>query len=489
MEIPYLVTVNGRLHYRRVVKPEHRTYFGKREVKKSLGLRTGQELQAIPKVDALNKWFEAQEKAAVLTARGEADPHQISVKAWEWALDEKFAGHDTSGLGGVFEPDDHEHTPYDQFIDEIEAEAIKRVGMKRELQLSDFSPLDQAKIATVKKGGKLQPDVTLDAAISAYTEYTGGSLKKAEAHAFDQFKDWLKVSGEFPQYEAEGFLYLKDFNKAGAAKFIQYLGSVRRQAQSTVQRRVNSIRAMWSYALDHFEVDAVRNPWARPKIAASGNGSRKKTRVLPFHRSHLDAIEKGLSDPSVDPELNLVMRLYRCTGCRPSEIGGLHSNDVHRDEEGVWLKIEFNDVRRVKNENSERRVPVVDDAAARDLLAMIERKGEGPVFQKGFHEPTNLSNRGMYFLHKKCGIPKSPRLVNYSWRHTLIEALRVSRAPDDTVKAIVGHSDGSVTENYGAGAVSLSRMREALEAAMGVLGEVDTYHYTPEELMQPEVKA
>ena len=49
-------------------------------------------------------------------------------------------------------------------------------------------------------------------------------------------------------------------------------------------------------------------------------------------------------------------------------------------------------------------------------------------------------------------------------------------------KAIVGHSEGSVTEGYGAGAIPLQRMKEALEAAMGVLGEVDTYHYTPEEL-------
>ncbi|NQY97460.1 MAG: hypothetical protein HRT82_09875, partial [Henriciella sp.] len=99
MNIPYLTSVNGRLHYRRRVKEHLRSYFGVREVKKSLGLPSGQEVRALPLVDALNEKFEAREKAAELAHRGVVDPHEIAAEAWEWALGEKFVGYDKSGLG------------------------------------------------------------------------------------------------------------------------------------------------------------------------------------------------------------------------------------------------------------------------------------------------------------------------------------------------------------------------------------------------------
>lgn len=178
--------------------------------------------------------------------------------------------------------------------------------------------------------------------------------------------------------------------------------------------------------------------------------------------------------------------MMMCTGARPLELGGLLADEVMQDDNGVWINIQDNSVRSIKTSKSRRRVPICDPEAAADIIALAEMRKGSPLFQKGFHNTDSLSQRVTRFLRVKCGIPKSTRLVPYSFRHTVTEALRVSEAPMDVTKAIVGHSDGSITENYGAGSVSLERMREALSAAMEKLGKVDLYHYKAEELMPEE---
>ena len=496
MKVPYLIARDGRLYYRRRVPEEHREFFGKREVKRSLGLSVGQEIEALPQVRALNKHVEERERAAERALRGLMDPHEIAREAWEWALEEKYVGHDTSGLG---DGGRYEHSSYDAFTEELHDKTQRRKermlreqlkGLSPEeadelmaVSLDDLSPLDRAKVETVKKGAMLTPPVTLEAAERVYVESKGGALDKVGAINIRQFKAWLSLPNVNPKYRDTGVLYLKDLSRKDAIKYTQYLRDARKVAPSTIKRRIGTLNALWTYALDYFDTPEVRNPWSRLKIETNTGATAPEELRLPFHKTHLDAIEKALETPKIDPEFNLMMRLLRCTGCRPGEIGGLHSSEVRQDDKhGVWIHIQPNDIRRIKTAASNRRIPVVDEEAARDLMALRDAKGEGPVFQRGFHNTSNLSQRALKFLHNKAGIPKSPRLVNYSWRHTVIEALRISGASESVVKAIGGHSGKSVSESYGAGGASLATMREALQAAMGSLGDVETYQYTEHEL-------
>ena len=79
----------------------------------------------------------------------------------------------------------------------------------------------------------------------------------------------------------------------------------------------------------------------------------------------------------------------------------------------------------------------------------------------------------------------SPRLVAYSFRHTIKEALRSAGVLNHLQDRIMGHSgEGRISAGYGAGRSQLSETRKALVAAMEFLGDVDPTIYSERERMK-----
>lgn len=479
MTIKFLQSRNGFLRYRRKVPIHLRAYLGGRsEVVHSLGLGTGQEALAVQRIQVLDRDVSRLLMEAEKVHRASADPHAMAVAAEAWALANKFIGSDQSGR--AIEP--YEESDFDRWLEQI----LRSYG-NTEPELEDLDSMTRMRVETVKRGGRVPVALTIGRAAEAYgTHQQGGDLKKAEATALAQLYDWISADSTLSR-KAKGtpeILPMRDISRAMARDFIAQLHEGRKQTASTITRRVNSLKAVWTFAADHFDDVALGNPWSRQKPpAASKSDHAAADERMPFNHHHLALVEAQLRSNSIDPHVRSIIKLLRVTGCRPMEIAGLTRADVFLDDLTPWIWIRNNGVRRLKTKTSQRRIPVLPEVIA-DLRALSAAAGghETPLFPAYLTSTTSLSYRLSSVL-KAAGIPRSRRLVPYSFRHTVAEALKVSGAPEFHTKAILGHADQSMTGIYGAGGVDLGDLLVSLQMAIGRLGDVPDYVYRPEELI------
>ena len=81
----------------------------------------------------------------------------------------------------------------------------------------------------------------------------------------------------------------------------------------------------------------------------------------------------------------------------------------------------------------------------------------------------------------RTGIPRSPRLTAYSFRHGLVEALRVAGVQDDLRRRLLGHAARDIHGRYGATRPQLVEARDAMLAALEHLGDIDPSVYSEAE--------
>lgn len=473
MNIKHLQARGGRLRYRRKVPAHLRAYVsGKSEIVHSLGLKVGQEMLAVPEVTRLDRDTDLLLAAAEKQLARNADPYELSLIAEAWAKDNKYLRPDDTGRRG--EPG--RDSEYDTWLADTLAKAERATGLHRtphrELELDDLEPLDRAKILTVKKGRRLHVPLTIQRATDDYAEHRhGGDLKKAEGMALKQLREFLGPDR----------MNVEDVTRATAREFLKHLAHKGTMGQTTVRRRLSSLRAVFTFAIDHHDLD-IRNPWSGLELPAMASGGKESHKRLPFNRDHLSLLNRYLQGNTIDPNIRVLLVLLRETGCRPLEIAGLVSSDVFLSAPVPHVWIRKNAVRRIKTKESDRRVPLTQEAlSALRQVTSVDADAGAPLFPKSLRNTSNLSQR-LNKAIREAGVPKSPRLVSYSFRHSLTEAIRVSQAPEYHLKAIMGHSAQSITDNYGAGGVDLGVLLETLQGAQRFLGDVPEHVYEVDEL-------
>ncbi|MCH9000420.1 MAG: tyrosine-type recombinase/integrase, partial [Proteobacteria bacterium] len=198
-----------------------------------------------------------------------------------------------------------------------------------------------------------------------------------------------------------------------------------------------------------------------------------------------------LASPRVDREIKNIVNLLRNTGARLSEIAGLVVSDMRLDDGDIpFITIRDNAIRGVKSDAATRRIPLlgVANEAARDALEHAKKRTKGnnpdkvPLFTCFDGSPAAakaLSNKCCNVI-RGAGI-KSKRLTAHSLRHTVVEALRCTEISTRLIKYIVGHSAKSVTDGYGAPWRKPEVVRDALLAALEILGDVDPSIYSEAE--------
>jgi integrase len=271
-------------------------------------------------------------------------------------------------------------------------------------------------------------------------------LAKPEQMALNQF---IAFAGD---------VALDEINRKTVRDWISWLAQTRSQSGATLKRRICSISAMCSTAIDHAELE-IANPFTRQRLPKHDDGFRE-----PFTAAHLKLIDRWLESSAGSRPSGLIIRLLRGTGARPLEIGGLAAEDILLTGEVAHILIRPNDYRGLKTVGSRRMIPLVGDAlvAARLCLATVQA---GALFPEPCHHTGSLSARINKAI-RSTGVPKSNRLTAYSFRHTLQEAMRVSSVPFDVQQAVMGHAKRSMTERYGAQQVSLERIRSGLMSGL-----------------------
>lgn len=475
MSVKYLQKRGGRLHYRRKI-PEHlRPYLGdRREFKQSLGLAETEQHLAPARIKLIDRDVSRMMLQAERLHQRNQSPEALAKIAEEWALRMSFIGPGSEENRRT----DGEFTELDHWLDQLERRAEAQTPRGEEPDPHYLSAEDKMKLETVKRGKRVKVPVSFISAVEAYTdEQAGGMLGKAEQSAFKQLQEW---------FNKRGTTTIEDVDRKLASDFITYLSRDRGQSAETIRRRLNSIRALWSFTIDRNEIDDLRNPWAKIKHAALKSDPLKpkaSQRVLPFRFEHWEMIDRWCSEnPGSTRDLIV---LLKATGCRPLEIAGLQKVDVQTRGNHKVLNIRPNSNRRLKTEGSERFVPVVTLEAieALDRLTLADRES---LFRRALHN-TNNTSQLLNKAIRAAGVPKSRRLVAYSIRHSVIEAMRRNQVREGLISAIVGHSESGITARYGAGGYETSVTAEALEHAQSALGDVQKDVYSPAELGEAKV--
>jgi integrase len=153
------------------------------------------------------------------------------------------------------------------------------------------------------------------------------------------------------------------------------------------------------------------------------------------------------------PVLRWLPLMCAMTGARLSELCQLRVQDI-RQEDAVWF---FNltwDAGNLKNQSSERRVPLHSALIARGFLAFVKERRDGPLC--GELPPDRLGNRGGTATKrigkwvKACVGLDDPRISpSHSWRHRFKTLCRRHGIGVDFHDALTGHAKANEGATYG----------------------------------------
>jgi integrase len=154
----------------------------------------------------------------------------------------------------------------------------------------------------------------------------------------------------------------------------------------------------------------------------------------------------------LNPEARRALFVTIETGLRPSELVNLDRSMIRLDAEIPHLRLQ-NGTRKLKNDNSQRDLPLVGVA-----LAAMQLQPNG--FPSYNNDRADLLGDHINAYLKRAGLRETPEHSFYSVRHCFKDRLRDADIETELKDMVMGHSPK--TERYGHG-FTLARKRGALE--------------------------
>jgi|GEM_PF-4184557 len=233
----------------------------------------------------------------------------------------------------------------------------------------------------------------------------------------------------------------------------------------TVNRYICDAEAFWDWC--GLEDRSLPNPFGKQKVRETGKKNKKRE---PFTPELLSIIFRHLiftehKTPPVQilqPHHFFVPLIGVYTGLRIEEICQMHCTDVKKLH-GIWMfDINTLEDKKLKNESSERHVPIHNDLIHFGLLtylAELMEEGEALLFPNLLSRPNKKTGEVSYSnsvtvwfgrLLKSLNI-KTKTLVFHSFRHTFANSYKQQLDINDkVVKELLGHSHGNLTDDvYG----------------------------------------
>ncbi|MFC1503536.1 site-specific integrase [Pseudomonadota bacterium] len=140
-----------------------------------------------------------------------------------------------------------------------------------------------------------------------------------------------------------------------------------------------------------------------------------------------------------------LLMLYH--GLRPSEACQLKVSDVIESQGVPCLRvIADGEAQQVKNEGSERLVPLHPKILSRGFLSFVEERRQACQLQLFSYLPTGDNEdwsreycQALGRLQNKLGMKPKSRPTAYSFRHTVIDELKQLEVDENIVAQLVGH--------------------------------------------------
>lgn len=327
---------------------------------------------------------------------------------------------------------------------------------------------------------------------------TPESLKKARAFVriaegaetlTEAFEDWLG-KGNLPartkaKYRTAleefvafvgGHALIADMNRQNAIRYVDWLNAEGRSQRTkkvvplsynSKRDRVMALSALWNKGLSaRGKTTEPVNPWSKLEVTekptssttrwdSMGSAGRPKRRQG-FDEADLLAIlaapgpRQSAATRYTKRTIVEVLTLGLLTGARPDEVCSLKLADVRKTKDGYILNIED-----AKNEDSDRRVPLVHPLAVKLINRRIgkRRNPEEQLFEEfrpkqGHESMYELVGRALS-RHLKRADGITGEYVPYCTRHTL-QSLMGNREDikDAVMQRYVGHRPTGMTDKH-----------------------------------------
>lgn len=220
-----------------------------------------------------------------------------------------------------------------------------------------------------------------------------------------------------------------------------------------------ALKRLYRYGIENSATTGITaSPFENVKVSqkkAAGTGR------LPFSNADVKLILSAARKEKL-PHLRWVPWLCANTGARVGEIVQLWGSMIVEEDGVTCLKITVApDGGAIKNEGSERTVPVHPALIADGFLTFVRTKGSGPLFYKEVshkaakaredgasrHKSKGPANRVAEWV-RKIGMTDPRRAPTHSWRHWQKSELSRAGVSDRLIDSIHGHSTKSAAAGY-----------------------------------------
>ncbi|BBD38216.1 phage integrase family protein [Aminobacter sp. Y103A] len=445
-------TKAGTWHYRRRLPKDVSEVLGRGEFKRLLGSTEKEAVRNFPKVNAEFERLVSETRrraaAAATPTLGAATPLEIHRAAERRARELAQA---SITLGSESLPGDH----YDA-IDILRESYLSSRPVDPETGEPLGDPgVEGRAIALLSSGGKLpRPAPTIDDARKLYLKERVGDDDKKKL----ELERVFRLVGEALQQDRT----LASLKREDAKEVRDHMRDGRKA--SSVDRYLNVVRAVINHAIREFDLGGMANPFMHLEAGPKDKAEPDRDKRRPFTEKELTATSTRII-AMARADLRQIWQMLEGTGCRLAEIAGLRKADVHLDHAIPHIVVEWHEDRRIKNAVSRRAVPLMGAAlvAARD--AVETSTGANLLFPPyGRLKGPAAASAALGKHVRACVI--DPKVTTHSLRHLMKDRLRLAGVSKSDQDIVLGHSSGSVGEDYGGDEARLEVARRALEAAL-----------------------
>lgn len=214
---------------------------------------------------------------------------------------------------------------------------------------------------------------------------------------------------------------------------------------STVAHTIGFCRTLINFAIDELEIK-TDNPFLRVPVDTSGSKRRPSYDSEMIRELQVKLLEDG-SDAA------LALLLLSETGMRLSECAYMSREELVLANKTPHIALRWTEVRRLKNRNSEREIPLSGIAleAAHRTRPRLTPMGGIMVFPDLMNRKKVLSANVGALLRRRLAKMGYGNLIIHSFRHTFRFRMRELGAPSYIADQLGGWSPRTVGERYGAG--------------------------------------
>ncbi len=257
-------------------------------------------------------------------------------------------------------------------------------------------------------------------------------------------------------------------------------------ASTTIRKHFGNLQHFLKHLKGHgFEIEQWTFEGLRPRKPKAGEirGKQYKPKpqdVTPIFRSpiytgaqgHLRGKRYESGSEVFHDALYYLPMLFTYLGARRKEFAGLSVRDIARDEHGYVIIIRTNDLRRLKNVQSERWLPLPDELVRLgfiDYYHAIKKLGYDALFPDLFSDKTDNDPGDRFYdvftpaMQEALGENMWKRAL-HAFRHGMADTLKQAGVSPDVIDDISGRlSEGSETNTRYTNPAGLPLMRSALK--------------------------